>query len=288
MQDERHVLADRQAAILCGDAATVLATLPADFARLTVTSPPYYRHKDYRIEGQIGQEPSLALYVERLRSVLAELFRVTTPDGACFVVIGDSYRRGSLMLVPHRIALAASEVGWVVRNDIIWRKTDPAPDSPRNRWRTCHEHVLFLTRQAKGYRFNDSAIRQPYSDETIRRWGNGQRYGGPKSEKRASERDTRFRHGKSFLLNPDGVIPPDVWIHPSSRSTTLHYATFPAGLVRPVIAACSDPGDLVTDPFAGSGTTCVLAREMDRRCLGIELNPEYASMAQDAVGKIGK
>src|SRR5437764_1322681 len=85
-------------------------------------------------------------WLAKLRAVLAELLRVTAPTGSCFFVVGDTYRRQKLLLVPHRVALAADEVGWIVRNDLIWSKQDPPPESPRNRWRSGHEHVLFLTK----------------------------------------------------------------------------------------------------------------------------------------------
>jgi len=93
-----------------------------------------------------------------------------------------------------------------------------------------------------------------------------------------------MQHGKTFKLNPKGCLPTDVWSMPSGESSALHYATFPARLVEPVIHACSDVDDLVLDPFAGSGTTCQIAAQLKRRSLGIELNPEYAKMAACAIG----
>jgi site-specific DNA-methyltransferase (adenine-specific) len=265
--------------IICGDAEEVLGTLAAESVDLTVTSPPYFGHKDYRVEGQLGREATVDEYVAKIRGVLEQLFRVTAKTGACFFVVGDTYRSGRLLLVPHRIALAADDIGWTVRNDLIWSKLDPPPESPRNRWRSAHEHILFLTKQPAKYTFHADAIRVPYSDATVRRWGNGQVYGGPKSEGRETESDSRMRHGKTFNLNPKGCLPTDVWSLPAGDSSARHYATFPDRLVRPIVLACSNPGDLVLDPFAGSGTTCRIAHETGRRFIGIELNPEYAKMA---------
>jgi site-specific DNA-methyltransferase (adenine-specific) len=273
-----------QARIICGDAKRVLGGLPPDSVDLTVTSPPYFRHRDYGVHGQFGMEATVGDYVKSLYGVLQELFRVTTKTGACFFVVGDTYQRQKLLLVPHRLALAADEIGWHVRNDLIWNKLDPAPESPRNRWRSAHEHILFLTRRPGNYKFNADAIRVPYAPATIRRWGNGQVYGGAKSEERQNENDSRMRHGKTFRLNPKGCLPTDVWSLPAGDSSARHYATFPDWLIRPMIAACSDPGDLVLDPFVGSGTTCRIAVELGRRCIGIELNPEHARMAARAVG----
>ena len=273
-----------QARIICGDARRVLEGLPPDRADLTVTSPPYFGHRDYGVRGQFGMEATVGEYVASMCGVLKELLRVTKETGACFFVVGDTYHKQKLLLVPHRLALAADEIGWTVRNDLIWNKLDPAPESPRNRWRSGHEHILFLTRRPSKYKFNADAIRVPYAPATIRRWGNGQVYGGAKSEGRRNEDDSRMRHGKTFRLNPKGCLPTDVWSLPAGDSSARHYATFPDWLIQPMIAACTDPGDLVLDPFVGSGTTCRIARELGRPCLGIELNPEHAEMAARAVG----
>jgi DNA modification methylase len=271
------------ASIICGDAEATLRTIQSDSVALTVTSPPYFRHRDYRIAGQLGQEPTLSQYLNRLELILSELLRVTDDAGSCFVVIGDTYVDRRLQLVPHRLAILASELGWTIRNDVIWRKASPAPESVKNRWRGGHEHVLFMTKRPTGYRFNTDAIRIPHSDETIRRWGAGQQYGGSKSRQRRNARDSRMRDGQVFELNPQGCVPTDVWQLPAANLSAFHYAAFPAELARAAIEACSAPGDLVLDPFVGSGTTCVVARQLRRRSLGIELNPEFAAMAQAEV-----
>jgi DNA modification methylase len=267
------------AKIVCGDAAEVLRTLRSETASLTVTSPPYFQHRDYGKVGQIGQEVTLGDYLERIGAVLTELLRITDNAGSCFFIVGDTYRNRNLLLVPHRIAVLASDIGWTVRNDIIWSKKDPAPESPRNRWRAGHEHVVFLTKRPSGYRFNADTVRVPYSPVTLRRWGSGQTYGGKKSKERKNVKDSRMRNGQTFTLNPRGCLPTDVWSLPSSNTSVEHYATFPDQLIRPIIEACSNPGDLVIDPFAGSGTTCRVAISLGRQAFGIDLNPEYAAMA---------
>ncbi len=271
--------------IIRGDAATELAKMKPESVALTVTSPPYFKHRDYGADGQIGQERSLAEYLNNMKSVLEGLLRVTTASGSCFIVVGDTYRAGKLLLVPHRLAIVATEIGWNVRNDIIFHKLDPAPDSAKNRWRAGHEHILFLAKVPTGYVFNDKAVRVPYSSVTIRRWGNGQTYGGQKSESRARRNGPRIGHGKRFALNPDGCVPTDVWSLPNGNSSAKHYAAFSQGLVARIIEACSNEGDTVLDPFVGSGTTAVVAKALGRRCLGIELNREYAQMARNALDK---
>ena len=272
-----------EAQIICGDAVEVLKTFSPSSIALTVTSTPYFRHRDYGVPGQIGQEPNLTEYMSRIGRVLAEVLRVTENTGSCFFIVGDTYKSQKLLLVPHRIAIMAVDLGWTVRNDIIWNKSDPAPESPRNRWRAGHEHVIFLTKRPSGYRFNADAVRVPYSEATLRRWGAGQAYGGQKSKERKHGSDSRMRDGQTFILNPLGCLPTDVWKLPSSNTATRHYATFPEQLIRPIIEACSSPGDTVLDPFAGSGTTCRVAQSLKRRCIGIELNPEYAAVARQAV-----
>jgi DNA modification methylase len=274
-----------ESAIVCGDVLATLRKLPAGHVALTVTSPPYYRHRDYGAEGQIGREATVQGYLNALRGVLAELLRVTDERGCCFFVVGDTYQARKLLLVPHRLAIVADEVGWTVRNDIIWCKKDPPPESPRNRWRGGHEHILFLTKRPSGYRFDADALRVPYSPVTLRRWGAGQRYGGTKSRSRRSAGDSRMRDGQAFQLNPRGCLPTDVWSLPAGNSSARHYATFPEALVRPIVEACSEPGDLVLDPFVGSGTVCAVAASLGRRWLGIDLNPDYAAMARAAVNE---
>jgi DNA modification methylase len=273
------------AKVICGDAAETLSALASSSVALTITSPPYFRQRDYRVSGQIGQERNLAEYMTRIGQVLREVLRVTDDAGSCFLVVGDTYIARSLLLVPHRIGMLASELGWTVRNDIIWRKASPAPESPRNRWRTGHEHVFFLTKRPGCYRFDADVLRVPHAEATLRRWGAGQAYGGPKSKNRQSSSDSRMRDGQVFALNPKGCIPTDVWAIPSANTTAGHYAAFPPRMVKPLIEACSRPGDLILDPFAGSGTTCVVAAQLGRRCLGVELNPEYAGMAQGALAE---
>jgi len=273
------------AKVICGDAAETLSTFPSSSVALTITSPPYYRQRDYGVVRQIGQERSLAGYLDRIGQVLGELLRVTDDAGSCFFVVGDTYADRRLLMVPHRIGLLADDLGWTVRNDLIWRKSSPAPESPRNRWRSGHEHVFFLTKRPSGYRFNADSLRAPHAEATLRRWGAGQAYGGPKSKNRRRPNDSRMRDGQVFTLNPKGCLPTDVWSIPSANTTAGHYAAFPSQMVKPLVEACSLPGELVLDPFAGSGTTCVVAAELGRGCLGVELNPEYAEMARRAVAE---
>ena len=167
-----------------------------------------------------------------------------------------------------------------MRNDLIWSKSDAAPDGAADRWRFVHEHILFLTKAPRGYKLNADEIRIPYSPVTVRRWSGGQEYGGNKAKAEAGPRGQRFRRGKTFRLNHKGTIPRDVIECATARSRLDHFTTFPVELVEKFVLATSDEADLVLDPFAGTATSGVAAVPHARRFLGIELNPAYARIAR--------
>jgi DNA modification methylase len=259
---------------------TKLTCLPDGCVQTTVTSPPYYRQKDYHCKGQLGWEATVAEYVGRLKKFFEDLWRVTDATGSCFFVVGDTYVNKTLQLVPQRLAIAACDVGWTIRNDLIWAKTDAAPDGASDRWRFSHEHILFLTKSARGYKFNADEIRVPYSPVTLRRWAAGQQYGGDKAKDEAGPNGQRFKKGKKFNLHEKGTIPRDVVECATARSKLDHFATFPLELIEQFILATTDEDDLVFDPFAGTATAGVAAVRNGRRFLGIELNPQYVKIAR--------
>ena len=279
--------------ILSGCCMKQMCLLGDGTVNLTVTSPPYFQQKDYGHDLQIGWENSLGEYLSKMRRVLDSLYRLTAPTGSAFIVVGDSYAEGTMQLVPQRLACLAADCGWLVRNDLIWLKTDAAPGRGPNRWRLTHEHILFLVKSLQGYVFHEKAIRKPYSEATLKRWGNGQRYGGPKaktlpglSDKKNKGKGNRFPVGKSFRLNPDGTLPSDVIQCPSGRTPLDHYATFPSALIESFVLAASDEGALVFDPFAGTGTTGEVAIRHGRRFLGIELSDHYAEIARGRLAAV--
>ncbi len=275
-----HELERLHGDIVEGSAETKLSDVTTGSVQSTVTSPPYYRQKDYHVRGQMGWETSVGDYIARMKNIFRELFRVTKPDGSCFFVVGDTYINKSLQLVPQRLAIAACEAGWTLRNDLIWSKSDAAPDGAGDRWRFSHEHILFLTKAARGYKFNADSIRVPYSAVTLRRWSGGQAYGGKKAQEEAGPQGQRFRKGKTFKLNEKGTIPRDVIECATARSRLDHFATFPLELVEQFVLATSDRDELILDCFAGTATTGVAAVRNGRRFLGIELNPQYAKLAR--------
>ena len=274
--------------IVEGSAEVKLAELDDGTVQTTVTSPPYYRQKDYHADRQIGWEASVGAYVEKLKAIFAGLWRVTVSSGSCFFVVGDTYANKSLQLVPQRLALAACECGWTLRNDLIWAKSDAAPDGAADRWRFSHEHILFLTKRPRGYKFHADQIRVPYSPVTLRRWADGQKYGGDKARDEAGPQGQRFKRGKTFRLNGKGTIARDVIECATARSRLDHFATFPLELVEQFVLATTDKGDVVLDPFAGTATSGVAAVRNGRSFIGIELNREYTKIARERLKTAGK
>jgi site-specific DNA-methyltransferase (adenine-specific) len=300
--------------ILMGDAADQLAQLPASSVDTVVTSPPYFQLRDYGVSGQLGMEPTVHGWVANLRPVFREIARVLVPTGGLFLNLGDSFSRHpkygaptkSLILAPERLLLALVQDGWIVRNKLIWAKTNPLPSSVSDRFTLTYEWVYFLVRQER-YFFDLDAVREPH-----RTRASGQRaaatsgkpaWAGTLAGTLGGLRSGAARH-------PLGKNPGDVW-HVATRGFKgAHFATFPPELVRrPILASCPAvvctacgqgrkvaTGTLqcdchaparrgiVLDPFFGTGTVGLVAQELGRDWLGIELNPEYVRMAQQRLG----
>lgn len=263
-------LAAEQSALILGDAHTVLQAMPDGCVQTVVTSPPYWSLRDYRIEGQVGLEESVYDYIESLAALFDDVFRVLVDDGTLWLNIGDSYTSGGrtwrapdkknvaramsvrpptpdglkpkdLIGVPWRLAFALQARGWYLRSDVIWNKPNAQPESVGDRPTRAHEYV-FLLSKSEHYRYDPTAVRGP--------------------------NDRRLR---------------TVWNLKTKayREASGHFATFPPSLVDPCIRLTTHPGDLVLDPFVGSGTTSLSAGLLGRRFAGIELNPAYLEMARD-------
>ena len=177
---------------LHGDATSVCQQLPTDCVDTVVTSPPYYRQRDYGSKQQIGQEISPAAYVERIVELFQELQRVVKPTGAAWVVMGDKYLNGELMGMPWRVCLALKDLGWILRSDCIWHKPNAMPSSVKTRPTTDHEYIFFFSR-SKDYFYNADAIREPhvtFTDQSKMKGGRkhfGQRGGTPEKGKNAGD-----------------------------------------------------------------------------------------------------
>jgi site-specific DNA-methyltransferase (adenine-specific) len=304
--------------IVTGDALTTLRELPESAVDCVVTSPPYFQLRDYAAEGQLGMEPTVAGWVANLRQACREVARVLVPTGSLWLNLGDSFSRHpkygaptkSLLLAPERLLLALSLDGWLVRTKVIWAKTNPMPSSVTDRLSLTYEVIYFLVRQ-KTYFFDLDAIRQPHKSSGAKRARVPQQqppvWAGPLAASRSGLRRARATGEPG---HPLGKNPGDVWSIATRGFSGAHFATFPPELVRrPILATCPavvctacgqgqkvSTGTLqcdchaparsgiVLDPFFGTGTVGLVAQELGRDWLGIELNPEYVRLAEERLG----
>lgn len=287
--------------LLVGDCIEQMRALPDASVNCCVTSPPYFGLRDYGVAGQIGLEDTPDAFVARLVEVFREVRRVLRDDGTLWLNLGDSYsaqggaqvqgtkqakgsqvgawggesRRGvagvkpkDLIGIPWRVAFALQADGWYLRQDIIWHKPNPMPESVRDRCTKAHEYVFLLSKGPRYY-FDSEAIKEPADPKNhrkspgIRRTAPGSTsHGGPASGERAYE--TRNRRS--------------VWTVTTKPFKGAHFATFPPDLIEPCILAGCPIGGTVLDPFGGSGTTAGVAIKHGRRAILCELNPDYAEM----------
>ena len=263
--------------ILVGDCLAILETLPSESVRTCVTSPPYWGLRDYEVprEAQLGAEDTPDEYVAKLVSIFEQVSRVLTEDGTVWLNLGDSYTSGNrtwraadrknparemsyrpptpeglkpkdLIGIPWRVAFALQEAGWYLRSDIIWHKPNCQPESVRDRPTQSHEY-LFLLAKSLRYYYDTEASREAALD------------GGARNRR-------------------------TVWSIPTEPSREAHFATFPPALVEPCIQAGTAKGDVVLDPFFGSGTVGAVANQLERSFVGIELRAEYAAIAARRTG----
>lgn len=321
--------------LLLGDCLTTLPTLPAASVQTCITSPPYFGLRDYGVEGQLGLEPTPREFVDTMVRVFREVRRVPRDDGTLWLNLGDSYagaRGGAqgqtgqcadrsaakqrcrernadrmpegfkpkdLMGMPWRVAFALQEDGWYLRQDIIWSKPNPMPESVRDRCTKAHEY-LFLLSKSERYYFDADAIAEPVvdagrGDAMPSGWATGtdRKHDEPLgrfSHLRARPSGVGFGHGTDKTERErervaDGAVRTtrnkrSVWTIPTQPMREAHFATFPESLVEPCIRAGSRPGDTVLDPFLGSGTTALVAEREGRQWIGCELNPEYVAIAE--------
>ena len=264
--------------ILTGDVREVLASLPSNSVQCVVTSPPYWGVRDYGVAGQIGAEPVLQDYVQALTKVFREVRRVLRPDGTLWLNIANTYSSGGrtwrdedaknkgrgmsyrpptpeglkpkdLVGVAWMVAMGLQLDGWYLRNDIIWNKPNCQPESVKDRLTVSHEYVFMFSKEER-YLFNQDAILEPRKD------GNGQK-----------NRRT-------------------VWNINTEAYAEAHFAVFPTELVRPCVLAGSRSGDVILDPFFGAGTVGLIAMELGRRCVGVELNESYVAMARRRIAAV--
>ena len=269
---------------LCGDALEVVSQLPSDSIDTVVTSPPYYRQRDYDRPEQIGQEDEPDAYVARLADLFRELHRVVRPTGSAWVILGDKYQKGQLLGMPWQVALAIREVGWQLRSDCIWHKPNAMPSSTKTRPTTDHEYIFFFS-QSSNYHYDADAIREPhvtFTDKSRMKGGRrhfGKRGGTPEAGKNAG--DTNLHDGRwDQAFHPRGRNKRTVWSIPLSKFREAHFAVYPPRLVETCLKATCPPGGVVLDPFSGAGTTALVANQIGASFVAIDCNPEYNQMAQ--------
>jgi DNA modification methylase len=221
--------------------------------------------KAVRIDSQIGQEERLSDYIDNLVYAFGMLRPALKPDATMFVNIGDGYSNGELMGVPWMFAHAMKDDGWRLINDVIWVKPNGMPESAKRRFTKMHEHIFVFAKSAN-YKFN-----QQFENQFIDRHVTWVQKGENSLQARAGER----------WPNPEGRNMRDWWAIPPASYPDAHFAVFPEEIPRRCIAAGTDEGDVVLDPFMGSGTTARVARKMGRTCIGIELNETYCKQIAD-------
>lgn len=252
--------------VLGGDARDLLRALDAESIQCCVTSPPYYGLRDYGVGAeQLGWEPSPAVYVQRLVEIFREVKRVLRKDGTLWLNLGDSYAAKQLLGIPWQVAFALQADGWYLRQDIIWHKVNPLPESVRDRCTKAHEYIFLLSKE-RTYYYDAAALSEPAV------------YPG---DDRGSRPDARRGTECNAMSGVTGTMrnKRSVWSIVTQPYHGAHFAAFPEELPRLCILAGSREGDVVLDPFAGSGTTLYVAKKLGRRWVGAEINPEYRDMA---------
>lgn len=335
--------------VFFGDCRDTMRDLIAQGVKvqMCVTSPPYFGLRDYGHPGQLGLEATPAEFVAAMVEVFGLVREMLTDDGVLWLNLGDSYnaagrsghgtRQGvkqgtnrasgigadncrpsvdslkpkDLIGIPWRVAFALQSDGWILRQDIIWHKPNPMPESVRDRCTKAHEY-LFLLSKSERYYWNAEAMREQAAPASLKRWaqdvesqtgsdrvpgktnGTMKAVGGPRSKRDSFKREGSKR-AEVIPGQTVGTHRPDreesqwdtatrnrrsVWTVPTQPYKGAHFATFPPALIEPCILAGSRPGDLVLDPFMGSGTTAQVAQALGRKWIGCELNPEYAPLQQ--------
>ena len=293
-----------------GDNLFHLTNIPDNSVDMCVTSPPYYNLRDYKNSGQIGAENTVKDFVENLCKVFDEIHRILKPTGSCWVNIGDTYDKKKLLQVPSRFEIAMCDRGWHLRNEIIWSKPNPQPISSKDRFWGNHEKFFWFVKDVKKYYFNRDAILVPQAEISIRRmfsknnmekrkdFNASDKEGFAISSNSQDKHYARMREemgiDKEFNyeeLIKSGKCPTrpefDTWNVPSVTYKGAHFAVYPPELIeKPILSCCPEQG-IVIDPFMGSGTTGEVAKLNNRRYIGLELNPEYAILANERISKVG-
>lgn len=297
--------------IYIGDCREGMRQMPENSVQTCVTSPPYFGLRDYGHAGQIGLEQTPNEYVQQLVEVFREVRRALRDDGTLWLNLGDSYagngaaygeskstlqgakqshrmgvarqaKKGlpakNLIGIPWRVAFALQADGWILRQDIIWHKPNPMPESVTDRCTKAHEYIFLFSKQQKYY-YDAEAIKEPAQPDAVVR-----------------DRDTTKLNNTPGRTRMNGLTVNDyetrnkrsVWTVATKPYTEAHFATFPDELITPCILAGCPEGGIVFDPFMGSGTVAATALRLGRDYRGCELNPEYLKFINARVNSAGK
>lgn len=264
-----------------GDCIESLRGMAAGSVHTCITSPPYFGLRDYGMEGQIGLEDTPDAFVARLVDVFSEVRRVLRDDGTLWLNLGDSYGgEKQLMGIPWRVAFALQADGWCLRQDIIWHKPNPMPESVTDRCTKAHEYIFLLSKSPRYY-YDADAIKEAAAESSIARLSQatlGQQAGSARVPGKAN--------GNMKAVGGDMRNKRSVWTVTTKPFKGAHFATFPPDLIEPCILAGSPRGGVVLDPFGGSGTTAGAAIKHGRKAILCELNPEYAAMVPQRIAFI--
>ena len=301
--------------ILFGDCRKTLGTLHAQITtgiaerpRMCVTSPPYYGLRDYGgEESQIGLEQSPEEYIEQMVEVMSLVGNCLTDDGTLWLNIGDSYnnyrpgkayvkqtvasnnqdlpehspkrsnrleglKEKDLIGIPWMLAFALRKDGWYLRQDIIWHKPNPMPESVRDRCTKAHEYIFLLSKQ-RTYYYDNEAIKEPAKD-----WGTRDR-----TNVKYHNEGTGLQPHSGLTKSYEKKNKRSVWTVNKKPYKGAHFATYPAELIEPCILAGSERGDIILDPFMGSGTTAAVAKSLGRGYVGCELHEDYGKLIKKRI-----
>ena len=329
--------------VYLGDAITTIKSFPDESVDCVITSPPYYGLRDYGVTGQIGLEESPEQYIAKLVELFRDVRRVLKRNGTCWVNLGDSYcgtgdkgewkdpknpngrngqgvsrnkivdgcKRKDLIGIPWMFAFAMRADGWYLRQDIIWSKPNPMPESVTDRCVKSHEYIFLFSKTQKYY-FDYEAIQEEALTQNDPRIGKREEYNGKRDGKdgegqrafvslktKPRTKNAQYDGQKTNTIHQrreDGETyecyvvrnKRDVWTVNTKPNPEAHFATYPEELITPCVLAGCPEGGIVLDPFMGSGTTGIVARKLDRNYIGVELNPEYQRMAKRRIFNEGE
>jgi DNA modification methylase len=288
-----------------GDCIETMKQWDAGCVQTCITSPPYYGLRDYGHEGQIGLEETPEAFVAKMVEVFREVKRVLRDDGTLWLNLGDSYNGAStnrsgqngyndgrtnrsarfsnggveglkpkdLIGIPWMVAFALRADGWYLRQDIIWHKPNPMPESVTDRCTKAHEYIFLFSKSQKYY-FDASAIREPLANPERTNFQSGSRPNGENKDRNDNDLSVRSKDAVYENRNKRSV-----WTVTTKPYSGAHFATFPPDLIEPCILAGAPEGGVVLDPFMGSGTTAHTALRAGRQYVGCELNGEYIKLA---------